>query len=67
MSREAAYEAVQKNAAAVWDGRGTFLDNLKGDAAVTGHLDGAALAELFDLGYHTKHVDTIFQRVFGGD
>jgi len=66
MSREAAYEAVQRNAAAVWDGRGTFLENLKGDATVTGNLDEAALADLFDLGYHTKHVDTIFQRVFGG-
>ena len=66
MSRKAAYEAVQRNARAVWDRRGAFLDNLKGDAAVTKHLDGAALAELFDLGYHTKHVDTIFQRVFGG-
>ena len=66
MSREAAYEAVQRNARAVWDRRGAFLDNLKGDAAVTKHLDGATLAELFDLGYHTKHVDTIFQRVFGG-
>jgi len=66
ISREAAYEAVQRNAAAVWDGRGTFLENLKGDATVTGNLDEAALADLFDLGYHTKHVDTIFQRVFGG-
>ena len=65
MSRESAYEAVQRNAAAVWDGRGAFLDNLKGDVTGTGHLDGAALADLFDLGYHTKHVDTIFQRVFG--
>ena len=65
MSREAAYEAVQRNAAAVWDGRGAFLENLKGDATVTGRLDGAALADLFDLGYHTKHIDTIFQRVFG--
>ena len=65
MSREAAYEAVQRNARAVWDGCGTFLDNLKGDATVTGHLDEAALADLFDLGYHTKYVDNIFQRVFG--
>jgi adenylosuccinate lyase len=66
MSREAAYEAVQRNAMAVWDGSGAFLENLQGDAAVTEHLDGEALAELFDLGYHTKHVDTIFKRVFGG-
>jgi adenylosuccinate lyase len=65
MSREDAYAAVQRNAMEVWHGRGQFLDLLKADGEVTTKLDPARLEELFDLGYHTKHVDTIFRRVFG--
>ncbi|MBF0562978.1 MAG: adenylosuccinate lyase [Alphaproteobacteria bacterium] len=64
MSREDAYQAVQRNAMAVWDGHGQFLDRLQSDANVTKHLSAAALAELFDLSRHTRHVDTIFNRVF---
>ena len=41
------------------------LDLLKADKDVSAKLDDAALESLFDLGYHTKHVDTIFERVFG--
>ncbi len=66
MSREDAYAAVQRNAMEVWHGRGRFLDLLKADGEVVRHLPGPQLEELFDLGYHTKHVDTIFTRVFGG-
>jgi adenylosuccinate lyase len=65
MSREEAYAAVQRNAMPVWQGEGRFLDLLKADAAVTRYLPPAALEKLFDDGYHTKHVDTIFRRVFG--
>ena len=65
MSREDAYAAVQRNAMEVWHGRGNFLDLLKADTAVAAKVGPAQLDELFDLGYHTKHVDTIFQRVFG--
>ncbi|MBY0431968.1 MAG: adenylosuccinate lyase [Rhodospirillales bacterium] len=65
MSREDAYSAVQRNAMEVWHGRGNFLDLLKADQEVTAKLPAPRLEELFDLGYHTKHVDTIFQRVFG--
>ncbi len=65
MSREAAYTAVQRNAMIVWQGNGTFLDSLKADAEVTEHVNADALAALFDMDYHTKHVDTVFQRVFG--
>ncbi|MEA2754125.1 MAG: adenylosuccinate lyase [Aliidongia sp.] len=65
MSREDAYGAVQRNAMPAWRGEGDFLDLLTRDAAVTKHLDAAALAELFDDGHHTKHVETIFRRVFG--
>jgi adenylosuccinate lyase len=65
MSREEAYAAVQRNAMPVWQGEGRFLDLLKADAAVTKYLPPAALEKLFDDDYHTKHVDTIFRRVFG--
>jgi adenylosuccinate lyase len=63
VSREDAYAAVQENAMKVWRGEGAFLDFLKADARVT--LPHDQLEALFDLGYHTKHVDTVFQRVFG--
>jgi adenylosuccinate lyase len=49
----------------VWRGEGNFLDFLKADPEVI--LSDAELAELFDLGYHFKHVDTVFARVFGHD
>jgi len=65
MSREEAYAAVQRNAMPVWRGEGDFLTLLKADAEVKARLSDADLAGLFDLGYHVKHVDTIFKRVFG--
>lgn len=65
MSREDAYQAVQRCAMPVWLEGADFLTNLRGDAAVTAHLSDDELAALFDLAYHTKHVDTIFVRVFG--
>ena len=65
MSREDAYSAVQRNAMNVWENGGDFRAALEADDSVSAHLDAAALAELFDLGYHTTHVDTIFKRVFG--
>jgi adenylosuccinate lyase len=65
MSREESYAAVQRNAMPVWRGEGQFLDLLKADEEIAAHLGAAELESLFDLGYHTKHVDTIFTRVFG--
>ncbi len=65
MSREDSYAAVQRNAMPVWRGEGNFLDLLKKDKDVSALLSAAELESLFDLGYHTKHVDTIFRRVFG--
>ncbi len=64
-SREDAYSIVQRNAMPVWRGEGNFLDLLKADPDVKDALSEADLEALFDLGYHTKHVDTIFSRVFG--
>jgi adenylosuccinate lyase len=65
VAREDAYRLVQRNAMRVWQGEGDFLTFLKADPDVRKHLTEAELAENFDLGYHLKHVDTIFQRVFG--
>ena len=65
ISREAAYALVQRNAAKVWAGGADFLTELLADKEVRAALSEAEIREMFDLGYHTKHVDTIFQRVFG--
>ena len=64
VSREDAYRLVQRNAMKVWEDGKDFLTELKSDADVTAALSNAELEEKFDLGYHTKHVDTIFERVF---
>ncbi len=65
MSRENAYRAVQRNAMQVWEKGGDFLKLLQADKEVSQHLSAKKLAAQFDLGYHTKHVNTIFKRVFG--
>jgi adenylosuccinate lyase len=49
----------------VWRGEGDFLAFLKADPEVRAKMSEAELKENFDLGYHLKHVDTIFHRVFG--
>ncbi|RMB34236.1 adenylosuccinate lyase [Sphingomonas sp. PP-F2F-G114-C0414] len=65
VSREDAYRLVQRNAMKVWDSDGalSLLELLKADPEVT--LSDVELEDKFDLGYHLKHVDTIFTRVFG--
>ena len=65
LAREAAYEIVQRNAMATWREGGSFLDRLKGEKAVVDALGLKKLEGLFDMGYHTKHVETIFARVLG--
>ncbi|MFL6843326.1 MAG: adenylosuccinate lyase [Allosphingosinicella sp.] len=66
-SREDSYRLVQKSAMKVWesDGALSLLDLLKADPEVSALLPTERLEESFDLGYHLKHVDTIFERVFG--
>jgi adenylosuccinate lyase len=66
-SREQAYGLVQRNAMKVWesDGALSLLEFLKADAEVTALLSPAEIEAQFDLGHHLKHVDTIFERVFG--
>ena len=63
-SREDAYKYVQRNAMPVWRGEGDFLTLLKKDPDVKKYLSDAEIEANFDLGYHFKHVDTIFKRVF---
>ena len=65
VSREDAYKIVQDSAMKVWRGEGDFLAFLKADPRVTAKMSEAEIEENFDLGYHFKHVDTIFSRVFG--
>jgi adenylosuccinate lyase len=64
-SREDAYAMVQRNAMKVWEEGKDFLAELSSDKAVTKYLKPQDLKALFDLKYHTKHVNTIFKRVFG--
>lgn len=64
-SREDSYRLVQRNAMKVWEQDKDFLTELLADQEVTAALSEEEIREKFDLGYHTKHVDTIFKRVFG--
>src|SRR5580765_7937721 len=67
LSREDAYALVQRNAMKVWesDGQLSLLDLLKNDPEVSQRLSDGELNALFNLDYHFKHVDTIFDRLFG--
>jgi adenylosuccinate lyase len=65
VSREDSYRLVQRNAMKVWEQGKDFLEELLADAEVRAALSEQEIREKFDLGYHTKHVDTIFRRVFG--
>lgn len=64
LSREASYAAVQRNAMKVWEKGADFMEELKADPEVRAAMTDAEIEAAFDLGYHTKHVDTIFARVF---
>jgi adenylosuccinate lyase len=64
VSREDSYRLVQRNAMKVWEKGADFETELLADAEVTAALSPAEIKEKFDIGYHTKHVDTIFRRVF---
>jgi adenylosuccinate lyase len=66
VSREDSYRLVQRNAMTVWesDGELSLLELLKADPEVTAALSPEMIEDKFDLGYHLKHVDTIFARVF---
>ena len=65
MSREDSYAAVQRNAMEAWRGNASFLALCRADKDIRQFLSDDELVALFDMGYHTRHVDTIFKRVFG--
>ncbi len=65
VSREDAYAMVQRNAMKTWEEGKDFLTELKADDEVVAKVPAADLEAMFDLGYHLKHIDTIFKRVFG--
>jgi adenylosuccinate lyase len=65
VSREDAYRLVQRNAMKVWQEGKDFQTELLADPDVTKVLSPEVIRAQFDLGYHTKHVDEIFKRVFG--
>ena len=64
-SREDAYRLVQRNAMRVWDEGADFLDLLLADGEVRAAVDEVTLRGAFDMAYHLKRVDAIFERVFG--
>ena len=65
LAREDAYKLVQRNAMKVWEGKGDFLTLLKADKDIRAKLSDKEIEANFDLGYHLRHVDTLFKRVFG--
>ena len=64
MSREDSYSIVQHHAMNVWKGEKSFLDELKADAQVSSLIAEDKLEALFDITYHYRNVDIIFDRVF---
>ena len=66
LSREEAYRLVQKDAMRVWEEGGQLKDVLGKDPEVSRHLSPEEIEGIFDLGYHLKHVETIFGKVFDG-
>ena len=65
IARQTAYVIVQRNAMRFYEEGVNFLDALLADDELRQHLSEDEIRSVFDLGYHTKHVDTIFRRVFG--
>ena len=65
VSREDAYSMVQRNAMESWKTGASYRDLLKADADVMDSLGADGIDALFDLDQHFRHVDTIFDRVFG--
>jgi adenylosuccinate lyase len=64
VSREESYKIVQKNAMKVWESNKDFMTELLNDKEVSDYLTEDQIRDKFDMNYHTKHVDTIFKRIF---
>jgi adenylosuccinate lyase len=67
VSREEAYEWVQRNAMKVWETDDNFQELLNRDGDITSHLSAAEIDSVFRLDTYLRNVDTIFERVFGED
>jgi adenylosuccinate lyase len=65
IERQKAYVMVQRNALKVWEGEGAFKELILNDKEIMQYLDTKEVEEIFDVKYHLKHVDEIFERVFG--
>ena len=67
IGREDSYRIVQRNAMKVWesDGAESLMELLKADPDVTAKMTASEIEDRFNLDYHFKHIDTIFDRVFG--
>ena len=67
ISREDSYRIVQRNAMKVWesDGAESLMELLKADPDVVAKMTASEIEDRFNLDYHFKHIDTIFDRVFG--
>ena len=63
MGRQEAYKLVQGHALRAWDEERSFRDLLREDPAISEHLDGKALDELFDVQYHLQYVDEAYRRL----
>jgi len=64
LTREEAYQLVQRNAMRAWEGKGSFLSLLKRDSKIKKHLSGKELGQVFNLKTQLKNVDKIFKRIF---
>lgn len=65
IERQKAYVMVQRNALRVWEGKDSFKELILKDQEIMQYLYKSEVEEIFDIRYHLKHVDEIFERVFG--
>ena len=64
LERQTAYVMVQRNAMKVWETGQEFKDLIMEDQEIGGYLSKTEIGEIFDLDYHMKHIDDIYERVF---
>jgi len=65
IERQKAYIMVQRNAMKVWESNLEFKDLILKDHEIKAILSQEEILDIFSVKYHLKHVDTIFDRVFG--
>ena len=63
ISREDSYLMVQRNSMKVWNDEGSFYELIKKDKEICSILSNDEIDDIFDLNYHLKHIEEIFQRV----